>query len=196
ATLLNKNHPQKKSTIRSSNVNEQKGAKKKSKQEKKESSEQKKTKKIKKKRIQQLNTNNNNNTALTDQSLSSFTSENKFILPQIGYSSRTETDDTSDYTKFIQKPKHRVFYRQPSGLRRTQRFDRIRQPSSTNYKKNIKLIPINPSVCFATTSSNTKPNELLEPSNPNGPVFVPVINISGKKYLPVYLKSSTNDSNP
>ncbi|CAM4880089.1 unnamed protein product [Rotaria socialis] len=196
ATLLNKNHPQKKSTIRSSNVQEQKGPKKKAKQEKKESSEQKKTQKTKKKRIQQLNTNNNNNTALTDQSLSSFTSENKFILPQIGYSSRTETDDTSDYIKFIEKPKHRVFYRQPSGLRRTQRFDRIRQPSSTNYKKNIKLIPINPSVCFATTSSNTKPNELLESTSPNGPVFVPVINISGKKYLPVYLKSSTNDSNP
>lgn len=64
-------------------------------------------------------------------------------------------------------------------------------------KKNIKLIPINPAVCFATTAATTpvnKKNELAEPTDSNGPVFVPVINISGKKYLPVYLKQATDEN--
>lgn len=62
-------------------------------------------------------------------------------------------------------------------------------------KKNIKLIPINPAVCFATTTSTSgraKSHRSNTSSNSNGPVFVPVIDISGKKYLPVYLKQSTD----
>ncbi|CAF1023237.1 unnamed protein product [Rotaria sordida] len=214
SNLLHKSHLQKKSSIRSINGNDQNGKKMKIKNEKKDSSERKKPTKTKKKRNQQLNTNNNNNATMIDHSLSSFTSENRFILPQIGYSSRTETDDTSEYTKYIRRPKHRVFYRQPNGFR-NQRFDRIRQISTVNSneqnyidnkhshfdKKNIKLIPINPAVCFATTASTstiTKSNQSTtsSSSNPNGPVFVPVINISGKKYLPVYLKQSADLNNP
>ncbi|CAF4602738.1 unnamed protein product [Rotaria sp. Silwood1] len=212
--LLHKNHIQKKSSIRSANGNDQNGKKKKMKNEKKDTAERKKPTKTKKKRNQQLNTNNNNNNnnaTKIDHSFSSFTSENRFILPQIGYSSRTETDDTSEYTKYIRRPKHRVFYRQPSGFC-NQRFDRMRQISTVNSneqnpiekhshfdKKNIKLIPINPAVCFATTSSTstvTKSNQSTTSTNSNGPVFVPVINISGKKYLPVYLKQSTDVNTP
>ena len=62
-------------------------------------------------------------------------------------------------------------------------------------KKNIKLIPINPAVCFATTTSTStsaKDNASTTSADSNGPVFVPVIDISGKKYLPVYLKQSTD----
>ncbi len=65
-------------------------------------------------------------------------------------------------------------------------------------KKNIKLIPINPAVCFATTTSTStinKTNQTSTATNSNGPVFVPVIDISGKKYLPVYLKQSTDVNN-
>lgn len=69
-------------------------------------------------------------------------------------------------------------------------------------KKNIKLIPINPAVCFATTTSTTtsttavnKTNQISTSTNSNGPVFVPVIDISGKKYLPVYLKQSADVNN-
>jgi len=65
-------------------------------------------------------------------------------------------------------------------------------------KKNIKLIPINPAVCFATTTSTStinKSHQTSTSSNSNGPVFVPVIDISGKKYLPVYLKQSTDVNN-
>ncbi len=54
-------------------------------------------------------------------------------------------------------------------------------------KKNIKLIPINPSVCFATTPSTS--------TDKNAPVFVPMIDISGRKYFPVYLKQSIDKFN-
>ena len=54
---------------------------------------------------------------------------------------------------------------------------------SLEEKKNIKLIPINPTAYFAT------------PTHSNGPLFLPVIDISGKKYLPVYLKHPTDDNN-
>lgn len=60
-------------------------------------------------------------------------------------------------------------------------------------KKNIKLIPINPAVCFATTTSTSvrdNPDLAVTSNNTNGHVFVPVIDISGKKYLPVYLKQN------
>ncbi|CAF2391956.1 unnamed protein product [Rotaria sp. Silwood2] len=209
SNLLHKNHLQKKSSIRSINANDQNGKKKKTRNEKKDTAERKKSIKTKKKRNQQLNTNNNNsNATMIDHGCSSFTNENRFILPQIGYSSRTETDDTSEYTKYMHRPKHRVFYRQPSGFR-NQRFDRMRPISTVNSNEqdpiekhshfNIKLIPINPAVCFATTSSTstiTKSNQSTASTNSNGPVFVPVINISGKKYLPVYLKQSTDVNNP
>jgi hypothetical protein len=75
--------------------------------------------KTKKKRQEQLNINNNNG-IMSDYSLTSFTNENGFILPQIGYSSRAETDDTSEYSKYNRGQKHQVFYRQPSG-----RYDRM-----------------------------------------------------------------------
>ena len=45
---------------------------------------------------------------MTDQSLMSLTSD----LPQIGYSTRTETDETNKYTRYIRGPKHQIFYRQ------------------------------------------------------------------------------------
>jgi hypothetical protein len=53
---------------------------------------------------------------MTDHSLMSLTNDDDLILPQIGYSSRTETDDTSEHTKYIRGPKHHVFYRQPNDL--------------------------------------------------------------------------------
>ena len=56
-------------------------------------------------------------------------------------------------------------------------------------KKNIKLVPINPSVHFATTSSPTVTND----SNPSS--FVPIIDVFGKKYFPVYFKQSSNELN-
>lgn len=65
-------------------------------------------------------------------------------------------------------------------------------------KKNIKLIPINPAVCFATTTSTStipQTHSSTTANDPNGPVFVPVIDISGKKYLPVYLKQSADVTN-
>lgn len=74
---------QKKSTIRSSSINDQNGPKKKIKNEKKRS-------KPKKKHHEQLNTNNNNNSTMIEDSFTSFTNENEFILPQVGYSSRIE----------------------------------------------------------------------------------------------------------
>ena len=101
SNLLHKNsQSQKKSSIR----NDQKKIK-----PEKDISNKKKRTKSKKKRSEQLNTNNNN-AAMTDQSLTSFTSD----LPQIGYSSRTENDDTSEYMKYIRGPMHHVFYRQPN----------------------------------------------------------------------------------
>ena len=156
STLLNKNHAQKKSSVhpipRVNNANEQCGIKKKSKNEHKDTYERKKRiTKAKKKRSQQSkntnnnnnndndnnnnNNNNNNNTnnvTMKDHSLSSFTgSEPKFVLPQIGYSSRTETDDTSDHIKYIHGPKHHIFHRQSNAFR-TRGYDRIRQSSPTN----------------------------------------------------------------
>jgi hypothetical protein len=103
SNLLHKNsHSQKKSSIRSTNHKDQKKIK-----PEKDTSNKKKRTKSKKKRSEQLNTNNNNAT-ITDQSLTSFTSD----LPQIAYSSRTENDDTSECMKYIRGPMHHVFYRQ------------------------------------------------------------------------------------
>lgn len=117
SNLLQKNSPQKKSTIRSTSINDPHGTKKKMKNEK-NLSERKKRTKTKKKRPEQLNTNNNNAT-ITDHSLTSFTSDNDFILPQIGYSSQTDTD----YSKYIRGPKHQIFSRQPNG------YNQLRQKS-------------------------------------------------------------------
>lgn len=150
ASLLHKENLQKKSSIRVANTNSQKGSKKTTKTEKKDSVECKKPSKTKKKRSQNLNTNNNNNnTTLTDQSVSSFTSENRYLLPQIGYSSRTETDDASDYPKCLQKPKNRTFSRQSVGVRRTQRFDRIRHTSiDCNQQKRVEKCSNSVNNCY------------------------------------------------
>lgn len=115
--FLHKTTSQKKSTIRSSSINDQNGIKKKIKTEKDISERKKRTKTKKKQRQEQLNTNNNN-AMITDNSLMSFSSGNGFILPQIGYTSRTETDETSEYTKYIRGPKYQVFHRQPKGSNR------------------------------------------------------------------------------
>ena len=56
-------------------------------------------------------------------------------------------------------------------------------------KKKIKLVPINPSVNFATTSSSTVTND----SNPSS--FVPIIDVFGKKYFPVYFKQPSDEHN-
>jgi hypothetical protein len=103
------NFLQKKSSIRSTSINDQK----KIKTEKNISERKKRTKTKKKRHEQQLNTNNNNAT-FTENSLTSFTSESGVVLPQIGYTSRTETDEISENSRYIRGPKHRVFYRQPS----------------------------------------------------------------------------------
>jgi len=126
SNLLHKNPPQRRISIRSTNINEQNGTKKKIKNEK-NISERKKRTKTKKKRHEQLNINNNN-AIMTDNSLTSFTSENGFILPQIGYSSRTETDETSSGLK------HQVFSHQPSV------YNRRRQKSIINSEKNILIL--------------------------------------------------------
>jgi len=106
---------QKKSSIRSSSINDQKKMK-----TEKNISERKKRTKTKKKRHEQLNKNNNNAT-LIENSLTSFTSESGFVLPQIGYTSRTETDEISENSKYIRGPKHKIFYRQPSCYNRRRR---------------------------------------------------------------------------
>ncbi|CAF4452600.1 unnamed protein product, partial [Adineta steineri] len=63
-------------------------------------------------------------------------------------------------------PKHQIFDRRSNELR-PRGYNRLRQMSTINFdkqeyslekhskfdKKNIKLIPINPDVCFATTTS-------------------------------------------
>lgn len=84
---------------KSSSINEQNGTKKKIKTDKK------RTTKSKKKRHEQLNinNNNNNNSNLLENSFTSFTNENDFILPQVGYSSRIEN--------YIYEPNHETFYR-------------------------------------------------------------------------------------
>jgi len=97
----------KKSSIRSTSINDQKKIK-----SEKTISERKKRTKTKKKRHEQLNTNNNNNaTNFTENSLTSFTSESGFVLPQIGYTSRTETDEISENSRYIRGPKHQIFNR-------------------------------------------------------------------------------------
>jgi len=48
-------------------------------------------------------------------------------------------------------------------------------PSSES--KNIQLIPIDPIVCFTTSTTSS-----------NESVFIPVLDISRQKYLPFYLK--------
>jgi len=99
---------------RSTSVHDQNGTKKKTKNEKNLSERKKRTKtKKKRKEHSNLNNNNNNNALMTDNSLMSFTSENRIILPQVGYSSRAEIE----HTKYIRGPKHQVFYRRASGFR-------------------------------------------------------------------------------
>jgi phage repressor protein C with HTH and peptisase S24 domain len=115
--FLQKTSVQKKSSIRSSSINDQNGTKKKMKNEKNISERKKRTKTKKKQRQEQLNTNNNN-AMMTDNSLMSFSSGNGFILPQIGYTSRTETDETSEYTKYIRGPKYQAVHRQPKDSNR------------------------------------------------------------------------------
>jgi hypothetical protein len=104
----------KKSSVRSTSVHDQNGTKKKTKNEKNLSERKKRTKtKKKRKEHSNLNNNNNNNALMTDNSLMSFTSENRIILPQVGYSSRAEIE----HTKYIRGPKHQVFYRRANGFR-------------------------------------------------------------------------------
>ncbi|CAF1426007.1 unnamed protein product [Adineta ricciae] len=204
--FLHKTQSHKKSSIRSTpraiSAQDQTHHKKKSRIDK-DLSERKKRTKSKKKRYENsnINNNNNNNALMIEQSFMSFTSENSLILPQIGYSSRADMSDTSEYARYARGPKHDVFYRQPSGSRRRDMiytYDSDDADCSSD-KKNIKLIPINPDVCFATTTStinNSKQSTTSSsPAKSNGPVFVPVIDISGKKYLPVYLKQSNETDN-
>ncbi|CAF1240131.1 unnamed protein product [Adineta ricciae] len=204
--FLHKTQSHKKSSIRSApraiSAQDQTHHKKKSKIDK-DLSERKKRTKSKKKRYENsnINNNNNNNALMTEQSFMSFTSENSLMLPQIGYSSRADMSDTSEYARYARGPKHDVFYRQPSGTRRCDvicTYDSDDADCSSD-KKNIKLIPINPDVCFATTTStiNSSKQSITSssPAKSNGPVFVPVIDISGKKYLPVYLKQSNETDN-
>ncbi|UJR10303.1 hypothetical protein I4U23_014509 [Adineta vaga] len=67
---------------------------------------------------------------------------------------------------------------------------------SSEEKKNIKLVPINPSVCFATTASPsyTSASNPIATTHSTPQTFVPVINIHGKKYFPVYLKRSSDNN--
>ncbi|CAF3639551.1 unnamed protein product [Adineta steineri] len=210
ANLLHKNSTQKKSSVRPIShpvhIHDQKKMK-----NEKENSERKKRTKTKPKYSEHSNINMNNNN--NNNSLTSSINENRFILPQVGYSSQTDIDDN---TKYIRGPKHQVFDRRSNELR-PRGYNRLRQMSTINFdkqeyslekhskfdKKNIKLIPINPDVCFATTTSTvnnskqsiTTTTSSTSNSKSNGPVFVPVIDISGKKYLPVYLKQSTDVNN-
>ena len=115
--FLHKNSSQKKSSIRSSSINEQKGSKKKIKTEKNVSERKKRTKPKKKQRQEQLNTNNNN-AMVTDNSLMSFSSGNGFVLPQVGYTSRAETDETSEHTKYVRGPRYQAAHRQSKRSKR------------------------------------------------------------------------------
>ena len=115
--FLHKSSSQKKSSVRSPSINDKNGTKKKIKAEKNVSERKKRTKTKKKQRQEQLNTNNNN-AIVTDNSLMSFSSGNGFILPQVGYTSRAETDETSDHTKYIRGPKYQPMHRQPKSSKR------------------------------------------------------------------------------
>jgi hypothetical protein len=59
-------------------------------------------------------------------------------------------------------------------------------------KKNIKLIPIDPTVSFATTTLIKNSHETT--TNANGYTYIPLIDIDGKKYFPVYLNQSINEA--
>lgn len=131
SNLLNKHQVQKKSSIHLPSIKDPNGAKKKKKNDKKDVSEAKTSIKEKKKYNHQLNTNNNNNNdgSMYDQSVSSFTSENQFTLPQVGYPSRMNVDDNNKCRKHFVRPKHRILHRQASGSH-SQGYDRIRQLST------------------------------------------------------------------
>ncbi|CAF0977130.1 unnamed protein product [Adineta steineri] len=65
-------------------------------------------------------------------------------------------------------------------------------------KQDLKLIPINPNVCFATTTSvssikNSNQTRISTSCNLNTSTFVPMIDLHGKKYFPVYLNQPSDD---
>jgi hypothetical protein len=64
--------------------------------------------------------------------------------------------------------------------------------SLSREEANIKLVPINPTVRFVSTNDSIR----ITTTSSEAPTFVPVIDIRGKKYFPVYMKQPSADSNP
>ncbi|CAF0944452.1 unnamed protein product, partial [Adineta steineri] len=128
ANLLHKNSTQKKSSVRPIShpvhIHDQKKMK-----NEKENSERKKRTKTKPKYSEHSNINMNNNN--NNNSLTSSINENRFILPQVGYSSQTDIDDN---TKYIRGPKHQIFDRRSNELR-PRGYNRLRQMSTINFDK-------------------------------------------------------------